>query len=307
MIIQQKFIRLLESHLYIFSKGTNLILGVNITSGSEEKLKRIGFPIDWKPGDAVLPSFRLGRFCRFNAEGKFIKHKDQPMETDYYPLEWHWIERHGNKRVEKSDIRYRSYQRYPRTFIKPPSIELQIVRKKNNQLLLVSPTFSYVESDYKNITTAINVFLEIFGLCEVFTGDLEEINDIPTRRVNWEILPPGKYPWERVQKIIEPILQEAKPGNRLVIENRIQTVESYSPEFRVLGHAGFKGYIIHGFPQKHIFILESAYFGNATYVFDDDWEKFSKLSKAEILDESLQKERLIHREGWHNNIRKLFQ
>ena len=45
--------------------------------------------------------------------------------------------------------------------------------------------------------------------------------------------------------------------------------------------------------------------GNATYVFDKDWEELSKLTKAQILDEGLQRDRVIHRKGWHQRIRHL--
>jgi hypothetical protein len=307
MIIQQKYVRIVESHLYSIAKGTELIIGVNIPANVMDKLQKMGFSKSWKPGDTILPSSKLGSSCRFNSEGKFIKHKDQPMETDYRPVEWHWTEFHGEERVEQTDIRYVSYKRYPRTFIEPPSIEFEIISKGSDQTQLISPKIVYSDENMVRIKTAINVLLEIFGFCEIFSDNLQAINIIPTVRVNWEILPPGDYPWERVQQIIEPILQDAKPGNRPVIENRIRTIELYSPEFRVLGHAGFKGYVIYGFPRKHIFILESAYFGNATYVFDDNWETFSKLTKAEILDEKLQKERVIHIKGWHDNIKLLLK
>jgi hypothetical protein len=44
---------------------------------------------------------------------------------------------------------------------------------------------------------------------------------------------------------------------------------------------------------------------NATYVFEQNWERLSQLSKAEILDRDLQKDRLIHREGWPEKIHTL--
>ena len=69
--------------------------------------------------------------------------------------------------------------------------------------------------------------------------------------------------------------------------------------------AGFNGYVIMGFTKKNLYLLESAYYGNATYIFDEDWRDLSKMTKAKILNENLQKDRIIHREGWEENIKEL--
>ena len=42
-----------------------------------------------------------------------------------------------------------------------------------------------------------------------------------------------------------------------------------------------------------------------TYIFDKDWKTLSQLSKGEILHAGLEKNRIIHREGWEHNIRKI--
>jgi len=84
-------------------------------------------------------------------------------------------------------------------------------------------------------------------------------------------------------------------------------VNKYGPEFLAVGRAGFWGYVIFGFPDKDIYILESIYFGNATYVFADNWETLSTKTKAEILDAKLQKDRIIHKESWDRNIHALLK
>lgn len=72
-----------------------------------------------------------------------------------------------------------------------------------------------------------------------------------------------------------------------------------------MGEAGFTGYFVFGFPAKKLFVLESIYSDNATYVLDEDWEQISRLTKAEILDQGLHQERLVHRVGWHTLVKKL--
>jgi hypothetical protein len=101
------------------------------------------------------------------------------------------------------------------------------------------------------------------------------------------------------------LLQYVSEGNRKIIEHRLEAINSYGPTFYAIGQAGFRGYIVFGFSDRDIFFLESMYFGNATYVFEDNWETLSKMTKAEILNHNLQKDRIIHREGWENRVDKL--
>ena len=74
-----------------------------------------------------------------------------------------------------------------------------------------------------------------------------------------------------------------------------------------MGRGGFSGYVVFGFPEKNIYVLESAYTGNATYIFDERWEQLSKMTKAEILNEQLQTDRIIHRVGWNRRIDDLLR
>lgn len=54
-----------------------------------------------------------------------------------------------------------------------------------------------------------------------------------------------------------------------------------------------------------MFVLESAHFGNATYVLGDNWEKLSQLTKGQILAGGLQKDRIVHLVGWHAKVKAL--
>ena len=48
-------------------------------------------------------------------------------------------------------------------------------------------------------------------------------------------------------------------------------------------------------------------YGNATYVFRDNWEGLSKLSKAEIIQNNLQEKRLVHRVNWPYKILEILK
>ena len=60
-----------------------------------------------------------------------------------------------------------------------------------------------------------------------------------------------------------------------------------------------------GFPRLNLYICESTRYGNATYVFEQDWEELSQMTKADILSQNRQRERIVHNEGWREAIRRL--
>ena len=305
MIIQRKRIRNLERHLPDNLRGQELRLGIVTEERYSAQIIRAGFSGHLSLGDRMLPAI-IGPVTRFNAEGKMNVRRDLPMETAYRLVEWHWTERHGKEEVERSDFRDVPYQRYPRDFVPPPGVELQVIADAHGRLLLVADPLLYEGAGSVDLLHAVNVCLELFGECEVFTPDLASALPPTACRLNWQILPPGKYPWERVRGAVQPIIDRAKKGHQGAIAMRLEAVSSHGPEFVAIGTAGFHGYIIFGFPAKPLFILESAYYGNATYVFDKDWETLAKLTKAEILNQSLQKDRIIHLSGWPLRLAKFF-
>ena len=306
MIIQQRRIKSINRHFNFLEEGTNIIVGIGNLERFPDILAKLGFGSKADIGDTLLPSSAFGPISRFNADGKYHIHKDQPMETAYQMVEWTWTEWRGRyDTVERSEFVDRPYQRYPRSFIPPPSIEFSLLEDITDNLLIVTPEIQFVPDNYETIIHTVNLFLEIFRECEVFSGELKSIRRPEIRRLNWEILPPGRYPWDRLQEHVREVINDAPEGSRVLIEDRLETINSYEPEFHAVGKAGFRGYVVFGFPEKKLYVFESAYTGNATYVFGENWETLSKLTKAQILDENLQLARLIHRKGWHASIREL--
>lgn len=145
----------------------------------------------------------------------------------------------------------------------------------------------------------------MFGECTVLTEDLEKLIRSPVVPLNWRVLPPGRWPWAALQKKVGPLIEQAPGGNQTVIRHRFETINGYGPDFVAVGQAGFRGYVIFGFTENNLFVCESIYTGNATYVFDERWEELSKMTKAEILSQDLQTDRIIHRSKWDDRIRAL--
>lgn len=200
------------------------------------------------------------------------------------------------------------YERYPRTFYPPYSIELIIVVVKGRKYVATDIIDCTPEiTDY--IKTGINIFLELFKECSIVLNDnFDYILNTKVIRLNWDILPKGEYPWEKQRERIMPLVEKASPKNRNIIKFRLETISKYKPDFVAIGLNGFDGYIVYGFKEKNIYIFESRLINNATYIFDRDWKDITMLTKKEILTDSLQKARIIHRkDSWEKEIEKLLK
>lgn len=306
MFIKKKRIRNLKSYTGFIKEDVRIMVGVKDIKRYKEILQKIGFTDNLEVGESLLPPSSFGPVSNFNAEGKYIKHKDQPMETAYRTVEWHWQEWNGPyDRVERTKFVDVPYKRYPRSFISPPSVEIMISRKTENEIFLTGPVIEYSKENILNLTHVVNLFLEIFGECQFFTETLDEFLKTPIHRLNWKILPPGPMPWVQLQQTISHLIKLAPKGNQPIIEYRLRTISNYKPDFTAIGEAGFKGYIILGFNSKKVYMCESLYYGNATYIFNEQWESLSKKTKAEILGKNLQNDRIIHRgEGWEEKVQQ---
>lgn len=303
MIISGKRKRVLDKYTKHIKEGASLIVGVPVTSDTKRIVLQMGFTKTLNDGETVLPPHNFGPICNYNAEGKFLKRKDLPMETAYRQVEWTWEQWCGYRDTEtRSKIVDVPYQRYQRTFIPPPSIELSLASNSEGIKYIISPQIDFHSKNATILLHIINIFLEIFGFCEILSKNLDGYVMNNYKRLNWEILPPGKWPWTKVKDKLDPIIEKASPKNQTVIRYRLQSISKFSPQFVALGRAGFYGYLIFGFPRLNLYVLESTYTGNATYVFEKDWEELSKMTKAQILEDRLQKDRIIHRENWEKNI-----
>ncbi len=301
-MIRKTRIRSLNPYIKLIPDKPNVYVGV--ISPPALTLKRIGFSDSPEAGETILPR-PVGKASRYNAYGKRIVHKDQPLETAYTTVEWHWTEWHGRDKVEQSDFRDRPYKRYPRTSVPPPSLQLTIFTNTAGEKVALTPLINNWKASQGDLIHAVNLMLDIFGEATFFDDKLEQVIKAPIKSLNWKILPKGARPFAELEGHLKQALNRVKQGNRSFVDHRLDRLNSYKPEFTAIGQGGFTGYVVFGYPKKNIYVLESILYGNATYVLGNDWEKISKLTKAEILNDQLHKERIIHVRNWFEKIRKL--
>lgn len=293
-------LRNLKRHLDYVAPGAPVAIGLTGLAEHADRLLRAGFSVEPQPGERLLPT-AVGPVSAFNAEGDWEVHRDKPMETAYREINWEWKLWDG---TWMSDTRYQPYQRYPRTKIEAPAIELEVQTDPSGSILLATDPLSFLPQNEKKLLHRVNLVRELFGEAAVLTDHLEHFVRVEKRRLNWEVLPPGAMPWSQLETHVKPLIDEMGERKGPVATRRLKLLtEEFQPELVAVGRAGFSGYLVFGYGQ--IYVVESLYYGNATYVFGEDWEELSKLSKAEILHGGLQQARIIHREDWEKEVRRL--
>ncbi|MEN3116029.1 hypothetical protein ABDE09_12860, partial [Lacticaseibacillus paracasei] len=120
--------------------------------------------------------------------------------------------------------------------------------------------------------------------------------------VPWEVLPKGEKIWN-VFKNGKSYSNVSKSEKHLIKE-RFNYIESFKPDAEYRGIANYNGYVVFCFENKKIYVLDSAIYGNAIYIFSDSWKKLSKLSKQEIIRGNLEKKRIIHSPNWKRELKK---
>ncbi|HTJ78005.1 MAG TPA: hypothetical protein VL357_03340 [Rariglobus sp.] len=299
-------IRSAQTHFGHIPNGENIVLGVIDSEALRNRINQAGFPYPLQEGLSLLPAANRGKACRENAEGWFQIHRDRPKETAYRTVRWHWRMKRGDWYEDQERDVDVPYQRYPRTFHNPYSMELTVRYTASGETVIVLPHIVQGQTSQHQLKTAVNLLIELFGSCEVMNNNLERLMPVEVQRINWEVLPPGEMPFEQLRAHLEPSTRNESQNKRDMILRRFQVLNSYQPDARMVGRHGFSGYVIFVYTQRNLVLLENARYGNASYGLGSNWETLSRLSKAELLNEHLHEFRYIHNAGWEDRIRELF-
>lgn len=300
MRISQRRIRHADSFLKGVDNQANFYVGLIGLQDFQIKLQKIGLSPNAVIGEQVLPTI-IGPITRFNSNGKQIIRRDLPKEIAYREAEINIFGRGEYRTV------YIPYERYQREPIPAPCIELTVVNGADNNPILVSKLLNNHTNNYGVIKHIINLFLEIFGECEILQENLLPAFNVPITRLNWSVLPTGNYPWQVLQPTIQGVINVVNQQRRNIVQRRFQVVSEFNPNFVAVGNAGFRGYVVFGFANKNFFVLESIYSGHATYILGANWPQLSQLTKEEILNQNLHLNRFIHNDQWEHQVRNLLK
>lgn len=253
---------------------------------------------------------KIGKFSIINADGKEIVRRDKPKETITRAFYYTRSEFCGRgDRVEKEDVAWRTYKRFPRETIAAQNVHINCIKNQDDKFLLIECDS---QEDPALFLHKLNLALEVFGSeLEFHVAAKDGFVQLPQtfKVVNWLILPAGTYSQEELkEKIKQTVSKKLSKTVKPVIEKRLDKIASYQYTGVVIGVGGYKGYVIYHFPQKNISVLESDSPNNATYVFNNaNWEELSKKTKTEIIKSDLAIRRIIHDTNWEQQIHTLLR
>lgn len=258
-----------------------------------DEAKKVGLK---REGDIVLPSGRFGTQSKKNAYGYSYADKTKPKERRY--VSTNWIRPYGNDNA--SPVAVDIYKEcYPQIFVPAYEIELQLYKSESDDKYVIVNLTKEIRERF--LKEAINLLLEIYGVCYIFDKDIHIDDSIKRQRCNWEILPAGEMP----SKHIEKQLREHGKKADIYDKHRLEYIEKYHFEKAVEGVNGFKGY--YAYVSKKYCVLESAIYGNATYIIpENNWEVLSQKTKKELFDEGYVIKKIDHTKSWEDTIRTIF-
>lgn len=266
-------------------------IGILVTGDETQK---VGLS---KTGDTVLPSGKFGSQSKKNAYGYEYADKTKPKERRYVSTNWIYPFGNTNASMVAVDI-YKEC--YPKIVVSPYGIELELIENEKKQQFVIAELNENIRENY--LKEVINLFLEIYGMCYVFAGDIKIDDSLKRQKCNWEILPKGQMPSMHLKQ------QLRESGEKTDTYNiyRLEYIEKYKPEKVVEGINGFKGYYAYVFDE--CCVLESAVYGNARYVIPkEEWEILSQKTKKELLDENKVIAKMEHTGKWQQNVRNKFE
>ena len=248
-------------------------------------------------GDIVLPSWSLGTTCKKNACGYSYADKTKPKERRYVSTGWGYPYGNTSASMHAFDI----YKKcYPKIEVEAYGIELCLYENADNQQFVIVDMTDEIREKY--MKEAINLMLEIYGKCYVYDGVIRIEKTIKRKRCNWEMLPPGETPSKHIEKQVESMNQNIKAYDIA----RLNFIEKYNATMVVEGINGFNGY--YAYLYEKCCVLESAFYGNATYIIPkDNWEKLSQKTKKELIDEKQLIAKINHTEKWEKDIESMLK
>jgi hypothetical protein len=145
---------------------------------------------------------------------------------------------------------------------------------------------------------------ETVGAANVFPADMSDEEFAKIQTVDWEMLPPGSG--DRILALLAKRNGVSKERIRVASE-RLRALDRLSHDGFIVGTGRFSNYFGVKF-GKRLVALENLEYGNALYVFEENWEELSKISRSELIRRcDPQVHRIPHLPGWQSAIRQLLR
>lgn len=255
----------------------------------------------------LIPKPSSGRYSKYNCEGREIKLYHLPK----IPIS-HFFDSpnfgDSSKGYHTTTITREVWQK---RLIPPRFLALIFSQEpndsENNFVLKVSidsPIDKSADEFNDILLFQCNLLQENIRNCNLTDTNIDNEKYVEKiQYVNWELLPPGELDTDN---LVDRILNPNDAGNsskREFIKERLLFFNELGAIHYIQGTSLFSSYTGAMF-NNNIVLLENFDYGNAVYIFKEDWEHLTQLSRTELL--SYHKKDIIrikHTVNWKNNIK----
>lgn len=265
-------------------------------------LKKYNLPSDFVSNINIIPTAN-GVATRNNVNGKYVRKYPEEKTTKRVHIKY---TRKDGTRVEFN----RDFNVYVKTLQHKYNAPLYYKINKHGQKVVVSEKLVYDDSpeNIQKNTHIMNIFCEIFNDFEVFNLELEPALHF-NKRFEEDILPQGILKDDNIFNELTEFAGRYTKNNdeKKAFQRRLHILKEYEPDIRGKGPSNFFGYIVFGFTDLDIVVLETMYSDNATYIFSArDYEKNALKDKQTVLSNKIMLKRLYHNDNWEQQIRMYF-
>lgn len=266
-------------------------------------LKKYKLPSNFTNNLQVTPAPKAS-VTKNNVNGKYVRKYPEEKTTRRVHISYN---RKDGTHVEFD----RNFNVFVKILQHKYDISLTYKTNRHGQKVVVSNKLTYdttPENIQKN-THVINIFCEISNDFEIFNTEFEPAIHF-NKKFEDDILPQGSL---EDDSTINELTEFAGKYTRNTEENkafqkRLHILKEYKPDIRGKGPSNFFGYIVFGFSDLGIVILETMYADNATYIFNaSDYEANAIKDKQTVLKNKTMLKRIYHYNDWENRIREYLE
>lgn len=250
--------------------------------------------------EKIVPSISNGIYSRYNHVGRIIPRDDLPKVIKCYSFD---RPNFGDYSKGTHEISYSKEVKQKEIWLPELiSIKIELLEEADNLIFKFEVDDIIdrsIEGYVKSVMFNINLLQENCGAYDVHEVDVTNDELRNTLYVNWELLPPGS---NEIERFISGMKENVSSEQYERIEDRYEFIKSLDPIEIIKGTNKFSKYFGARF-NDNLVILENIDYGNAIYIFHDDWDILSKLSRTELLRMKTDKlTRIVHSRDWKKSV-----
>ncbi|MDC0887300.1 hypothetical protein OAS19_05880 [Altererythrobacter sp.] len=289
--------------------GTRIVVAAVLTITTDEAAKYELAGLSLNSGKLAVaepapPPRACGLWAGRNLDGWQEKRKDLPKEMrdiSHWAPNWNGS---GHHLVSRS-VEAWPVDHHPARMLTLSGTILEPLKDGAIVRFRIDQPLDRTDADFaENLQFNLRLLREVVGRSQVYCADMSDEEFANLQSVDWELIPRGS-----VDCVLARLAKtRAATADQLeVASGRLKVLERLGHDGFIVGHGKFARYFGARFGEK-LLVLENLEYGNAMYVFEENWEELTKLSRTELIklrDPGVH--RLPHLPGWQSAIRKLLR